>query len=113
LVGGFGRVVEEQGVIGSLHSDRQMIEAALVPSPNIVLWNIMGAAENTLLDAGQIDIHVFRSDVNQDDLKTEGASSSHHFEVVSAGKRCLDRKALSPLQLPFGQTQDFPPCSDG
>ena len=100
-------------MIRSLHGDREMSETARVPSPNIVLWNIMAAAENTLLDTGQIDIHAFRSDVNEDDLETEGSRANHHFEVISAGKLSLDREALSPLQVLLGKTQDFPSGSDG
>jgi len=90
-----------------------MIEAARVPSSDIVLRNIMAAAENTLLNTGQINIHVFRSDVNEYYLKTEDMRPNHHFEVVSAGKRSLDREALCLLQVVFGKTQDFPPSSDG
>jgi hypothetical protein len=57
--------------------------------------------ENTLLDTGQINIYVFRPYVNEDNLETEGSRSNHHFEVVSAGKRRLDREALSPSQGTF------------
>ena len=63
----------------------------------------MAATENTLPDAGQIDIHAFRPDVNEKDFKSEVSRSSHHFEVVSARKRSLDREALSPIQALFGK----------
>ena len=112
MVCGFGRVVEEQGVIRSLHSDRESSQTALVPSPNIALRNIMSAAENALPDAGQINLHVFGPDVNEHDLKTEGPRPNHHFEIVFSGERSLDREALSPLQVLICKTKDFAASSD-
>jgi len=108
LIGGLGRVVEEQGVIRSLDSDREMIQAALVPPSNIVFRNVVAATENTLPDAGKIDIHAFRSDVNENDFKTEVSRSNHHFEIVSARKRssivklsCLSRYLLASRRTPL------------
>ena len=100
-------------MIRSLHGYREVVEAALVASADIVLRNIMASAEDTLLDTGQIDFDVFGSDVNEHDFKTESSCSNHHLQVISAGERGLDREARSPLQVLFGKTQDFPPCSDG
>jgi len=113
LIALFRGVIEKKSVVSATDGDRKVLEASAKAPPDIRFRNIMPAAQYALRDPSQIDFDLFRSNVNQHDLKAQSSCTNHHLKVVLAGERRLNRKALMSFQIFSSQTKNFPPRGDG
>src|SRR5260370_10318321 len=73
LIALFRGVIEKKCVVSATDGDREVFEASTKTSPDIHLRNIMSAAQYALRDPRQIDFDLFRSNVNQHDLKAHNS----------------------------------------
>jgi hypothetical protein len=52
-------------MVGALHRRQKTLEASLVTPADIALRDIMATRKNSISDSSQVDLNIFRPDVDQ------------------------------------------------
>ena len=102
-------VIEEQNVVSVLGCNWKIFEATEITSAHVVLRNGVTTYSNTFGNPHEVDLDTFGADVDEYDFKAPANFTrvSHQVKVALTRKRCLNRKALSPLDVLLGQTENL------
>ncbi|MGC1653751.1 MAG: hypothetical protein WA722_13115 [Candidatus Sulfotelmatobacter sp.] len=99
-------------MVGALYRCHKTLEASLVTPADIALRDIVATRENSISDPSQVDLNIFRPNVDQHDFETTTSRVNHHLEITLAGKRSFDRKALAFFNMLTGRNENLPAGSD-
>lgn len=94
-------------MVGALSRYRKILEASLITPPDIALRDIMATRENSISDSSQVDLNIFRPDVDQHDVETTNSRINHHLQITLAGERGFDRKASMLADMFFRRRQNL------
>src|SRR5437660_12118997 len=87
------------------YSDRKILIAAFVASPDILLRNVMASSQNSIPNSSQVNLDIFGSDIDKHNLKSTVPSVQHHLQVILSCERCLHRETLGVLQVLCGRLE--------
>jgi hypothetical protein len=69
-------------MIGIGRRNGKVVETPPIASADVYFGNIMAATLHPLGNACQVDLNVFRSNVDEHHVEAFGSCGSHHVEVV-------------------------------
>src|SRR5437660_2669342 len=87
------------------YSDRKILIAAFVASPDILLRNVMASSQNSIPNSSQVNLDIFGSDIDKHNLKSTVPSVQHHLQVIPSCECCLHRETLGVLQVLRGRLE--------
>jgi hypothetical protein len=99
-------------VIGALYCYRKIFVASLVTPAHIALRDIMATRENSISDSSQVDLNIFRPNVDQHDLETTNSRINHHSQIVLSGERGFHGEILTSFNVLTGRNENLPGGSD-
>ena len=94
-------------MVGAAYRDGKILKAALIPSPNVCLGDVVASRQNAIPNSGEIDLNTVRSDVNQYDFEAVASGVEHHLQIVLASQRSFHREALGISQVLFCRLEDM------
>ncbi len=91
----FGRVVEKDGVVGTLDCGRKIFKAAPIAAPNVRFRNVVTAKQNPITDSRKVDLDILGSDVDKNDFEAGEPSTQHHAQIILPRQRSFHHEAFT------------------
>src|SRR5450631_2614900 len=86
-------------MVRSLDGNWQICETAFITAPDVFRWNIVTSRQDPISDSRQIDLHIFRANVDQHDLEPSPPRVQHHPQVILPRQRGFNGEAFSLRQM--------------
>jgi hypothetical protein len=86
-------------MVRSLDGNWQICETAFIAAPDVFRWNIVTSRQDPISDSRQIDLHIFRANVDQHDLEPSPPRVQHHPQVILPRQRGFNGEAFSLRQM--------------
>jgi hypothetical protein len=93
-------------------ANRKILEASLVTPAHIAFRDVVATRAHSISDSSQVDLNIFRPDVDEHDLETTNPRINHHLQIVLPSQGGFDGEALASFNVPTGGNENLPGGSD-
>lgn len=64
-------------MVRTLDGGWEVLKTSCIAPPDVYFWNVVAAREHTIADAGEVELDIFCSDVDQHNLKVARPRLDH------------------------------------